>query len=127
MNVIIIYLMLLLHWLADFVFQTKYQQQNKSKSFKALLAHTATYTLILYVPLQILQEIGFFGAQYWYASLLFALIQFVSHTVIDAVTSRINAILWNNKQTHDFFVSVGFDQFLHLIILVGSLDLVYYG
>lgn len=127
MNVIIIYLLLLLHWLADFVFQTKYQQKNKSKSFKALLAHTATYMLILYVPLQILQEIGFFGAQYWYASLLFALIQFVSHTVIDAVTSRINAILWNNKQTHDFFVSVGFDQFLHLIILIGSFDLVYYG
>ena len=126
-NIIVIYFILILHWLADFVFQTDYQAKNKHKSFKALLAHTAIYALILYVPMQILQEVGYFGAQYWYTSLLFALIQFVTHTAIDAITSRINSILWNNKQVHDFFVSIGFDQFLHLSILFGSFNLVYYG
>ena len=126
-NVIVIYFILIIHWLADFVFQTNWQQKNKHKNFKALLAHTAVYSLILYVPMQILQEVGYFGAQYWYASLLFALIQFVTHTAIDAIASRINTILWNNKQVHEFFVSIGFDQFLHLCILFGSFNLVYYG
>lgn len=60
-NVIIIYFILIIHWLADFVFQTNWQQKNKYKNFKALLATHSYYSLILYKQ-QPTRE-ALFGAQ----------------------------------------------------------------
>jgi hypothetical protein len=50
--------------------------------------------------------------QFW-AVVMFSGITFVAHTATDYVTSRINARLWEEKKVHWFFVSIGFDQFLH--------------
>jgi hypothetical protein len=87
---------LFIHWFADFVMQTDWQARNKSKSLLPLLAHTTAYSV------------------FWlWLGWEFAAITFVAHTATDYVTSRINSHLWNAQQVHWFFVSVGFDQFLH--------------
>ena len=39
-------LILFLHWVFDFVFQTDYMARNKSKSIKALASHVAIYSLL---------------------------------------------------------------------------------
>jgi hypothetical protein len=39
--------LLSVHWLGDFVLQTRWQSQNKSKRVDALLRHIAIYTAIL--------------------------------------------------------------------------------
>lgn len=87
---------LAIHWMADFVLQTDWQAQNKSKAMLPLLAHTSVYSACWL----------WFGWQ-------FVLITFVAHTATDYVTSRINRSLWDAGAVHWFFVSVGWDQLLH--------------
>ena len=96
-----IVLILAVHWLADFVGQSDWMAQNKSKRLWPLLAHVLVYTAILAI-------LG------W----RWAVVNGLAHLAIDAVTSRINAKLYAAKQIHWFFVSIGFDQLLHTAILV---------
>ena len=106
---IIIYL-LLLHWIADFVCQTDKMANNKSKNFGFLVLHTFVYSvvmcvgsLLILIPFQIL---------------LFGIGLFFLHGTIDFITSKINKRLWDLKKIHWFFVSIGFDQWLHAIQII---------
>ena len=117
---------LLLHWYADFVVQTDKQAKDKSSNNWQLLAHTSSYSLIITICTYILYWANSFGAQYWYIPLIFGIIQFVTHTIIDYITSRINKKLWEDCYVHEFFVMVGFDQFIHYGILFISLSLLFY-
>lgn len=89
--------LIVLHFIADFVMQSDWMAINKSKSLKALLAHTSLYSLV-FIP--------FYG-------IYFALITFLLHTVQDYITSRVNSKLWQANQRHWFFVGIGADQLLH--------------
>lgn len=97
-------LLLLVHWVADFVMQSSRVAINKSKSNSALLEHVVIYGL----------HFGFlFGP-------VFGVLNAVLHFMVDYCTSRMTSFLWREKRTHDFFVVIGADQFLHYICLVGS-------
>lgn len=108
-SLIIILVIVFSHWVLDFVCQTEKQALGKSKNWEQLLEHTATYAGLWMLP------ILFLGAclHLHRSILLFIPITFVCHTATDYYTSRVNAQLWADKKTHDFFVSIGFDQFLH--------------
>lgn len=108
---IVIMVMMLNHWVADFIFQTDHQAQNKSKSNWALFKHVFTYTLSWTV-------VGLIFGYTVTQILQFSMITFVTHFATDYLTSRLNTYLYNKKQIHNFFVSVGFDQWLHLAQLV---------
>ena len=125
-NFIIIFLFLLIHWIADFIFQNDDEAVNKSKSIKYLLKHTGKYGLILTLFTYALWYIDFFGAQYWYTPLVFGIIQFITHTTVDYFTSKINSNLWGRGDRHNFFVMIGFDQYIHYLILFGSLWILFY-
>ena len=124
--IIILLLYLFIHWYADFVCQTDKQAKSKSSNNLQLLAHTGIYGLIVTLFSYILYWTNCFGAQYWYTPLIFGVIQFVTHTVVDWITSRINKKLWEYKLVHEFFVMVGFDQLIHYVILFSSLALLFY-
>ena len=131
-NIYIVIAILFIHWVADFVFQTDKQAQGKSKNWGDLLSHTLVYSLVWYLVIFIIALKSyadyFFGNNFnsnpiedlgWSLSiLLFPIITFVCHTITDYFTSRLNAKLWADKKVHNFFVSVGFDQFLHFAQLL---------
>lgn len=94
-------MLLVLHFIADFILQSDYMAINKSKDFIALIGHTAVYSLV-FIP--------FYGTG-------FAAVTFVLHTIQDYFTSRINAKLWQANQRHWFFVGIGADQLLHYVTL----------
>lgn len=103
------------HWLGDFVLQTDFQAKNKSKDTNLLSLHSFTYAAAM--------GIGnvFFN---WvngnvYDLILFGGLMFLTHFAIDYVTSRINSRLYAKGRIHYFFVSVGFDQFLHYAVVFG--------
>jgi hypothetical protein len=96
-----LYVLLSLHFFMDFVFQSNNMATKKSTSNKWLLIHVACYST----------PFLFFGIP-------FALINGLSHLVIDYVTSRISKKFWEAKQLHWFFVVIGFDQLLHTSILL---------
>ncbi len=111
----IIFGILIIHWFADFVLQTDKQAKGKSKNWSDLLSHTGIYSLVWLIPSLIIffnqSEIGIIKA------LSFVLITFITHTITDYFTSRLNSKLWTEGKTHWFFVSIGFDQILHYLQL----------
>lgn len=110
---------LLSHWIADFICQTNEMAQNKSSSNHWLSKHITMYSFVMVLtagmhialsqrdsnPLAILGWVCMNG---------------VLHFCIDFVTSRVNKYLWDQGQVHNFFVSVGLDQALHLLCLFGT-------
>src|SRR5258708_5717270 len=106
---------LFIHWIADFIIQTGWQANNKSKRNDALLYHTISYSLIWLLPVTYM--LGFINGVYFIVITLFC------HTITDYITSRINSKLWKENKIHMFFVSIGFDQFLHFVQLIISYKL----
>lgn len=111
---------LFIHWIADFVLQTDKQAKGKSKNWNDLLSHTFIYSSVWVFVSCILFGISnktLTVFNYVYLSLFFALVTFICHTITDYFTSRLNSKLWAKGNVHNFFVSIGFDQFLHYLQL----------
>lgn len=120
MNLIEIFTIIVIHWLADFVLQTDSQAKGKSKNWSDLLSHTMNYTTVWGFVGTTLIVINLFYPFFEYKSwslTLFVLITFIAHTITDYFTSRLNSKLWTEGKTHLFFVSIGFDQILHYVQL----------
>lgn len=126
MNLIEIFSIIIIHWIADFVLQTDKQAQGKSKNWNDLLDHTITYSSIWFIIsligylLLVSQQENIPPHNLSIAAckpIVFTLITFIAHTITDYFTSRLNSRLWEQKKVHNFFVSVGFDQVLHYIQL----------
>lgn len=117
-SLIEIFTIIFVHWVADFVFQTHWQAINKSKNNLALTMHVSTYAVSWLLPMSVLFYVGPYDAiGCLFAGLFFAMLTFMFHWVTDYFTSRLNSKLWAKGDTHNFFVSVGFDQVLHYIQL----------
>lgn len=109
----IVLLILFIHWIADFVLQTDWQAKNKSKRMDALLIHAWAYSILWLLPAVFLLKKTDVAMNAVISAWLFVIITFICHAVTDYFTSRLNAKLWSEGKVHLFFVSVGFDQFLH--------------
>jgi uncharacterized protein DUF3307 len=101
---------LFVHWFADFICQTSYLAQNKSKSSSVLFQHVLIYSIVMAVGVAII-TIGVLPVFYFF------LITFVCHFATDFVTSRITGYFYKKEEWHWFFVVIGFDQFLHAVQL----------
>lgn len=112
-NIWIVFGILFLHWIFDFVLQSDEDAKGKSTSIKHLLNHTSIYS-ILWFNICILY-VAYTGQ---YQMFLFAPITFLIHTITDYYTSKLNKYLWERGDSHNFFVSVGFDQWLHTLQLL---------
>lgn len=125
-NIGMLFILLTLHWICDFVLQTDKQAKGKSNNWSDLLAHTGSYTLGFFAAycLAITITLPHDPATFNLNLLWFFPITFICHTATDYYTSRINAELWKDKRLHDFFVSIGFDQLLHIVQLVLTYQLV---
>lgn len=109
-----------IHWLFDFFLQTDEQAKGKSHSYKMLSQHVGVYTLGLLVMATFTPALNasphiFFG---WVA------FNGLAHFFTDYVTSRATSLLWKEGAVHDFFVTVGIDQYIHYFTLFGSLTYV---
>lgn len=110
----VVLIILLVHWVADFVCQTDYQAKNKSVSNKTLTEHVISYTSIWLSVLM-----GFGITLNLPFRLMWAIpITFVCHWITDYFTSRLNTSLYKTNRIHEFFVSIGFDQVLHYVQLL---------
>ena len=105
--------LLSVHFVADFVLQSDWMAQNKSKRWDVLAAHVGVYTLA-FLP----------AVLYWWGNsptaLHFLVVTFVLHFVTDAITSRVNSCLWAAKRVHAFFVGIGVDQLSHAYALAAT-------
>lgn len=104
-------LIMFIHWVSDFVFQTQEMATNKGKSIKWLSYHVFVYALLT--------------AMGWAAISLVPIVlfkvftlTFITHWCTDFVTSKITGYFYLKGDIHNFFVVVGIDQFIHLTTLM---------
>jgi len=116
----LIFALIIIHWIGDFVLQTHWQASNKSKNWWALSGHVATYTgalaILTSVTLLIIPGLAVTGIA---AFISWVLLNGVLHFATDAVTSRITSRLFG-KDWHNFFVVVGLDQVIHYVTLFAT-------
>lgn len=107
---------LVTHWVADFVCQTRWMGDNKSKNFLALAAHVLVYTAILFVVSIILlgPELGYY----------YAITNGLLHSATDTFTSRATASLYKKGWMHAFWCVIGLDQLIHNLCLIWTLWIV---
>ena len=103
----ILLIIIWIHFISDFVLQIDKMSLNKSKSFLWLGIHSLIY-----------------GILFLYFGIGYALVNSVLHFIIDGVTSRIYKRLLLLESKHWFFVGIGFDQAVHLTLLLVSYELI---
>lgn len=104
-----LYILMFAHWVGDFICQTNWMAANKSKEWKPLLVHVSIYSLVL--------SIAAFYIADWRLVPLFLAVNFGLHLGIDYITSRISSYFNKKKDMHKFFITIGFDQYLHFLSL----------
>jgi hypothetical protein len=117
----LIMIVLFVHYLADFVFQTGEMAMNKSSSLYWLTIHGLEYTLVFslgMVAVWMLPNIGPTTCN-WRVPVVvgvvaFSLLNGLLHWSIDLVTSKINAHYWSTQQVSNFWRGIGFDQWCHM-------------
>lgn len=106
-----IILILVVHFLADFVLQTQEQAEKKSTDTDFLIYHVATYTAVwLFISYTMLGT--------WWKPLIFAFLTFLAHYWTDYCTSRQVKRWFEKKNWHNGFVVIGADQILHYVQLL---------
>lgn len=104
--------MIVCHFLGDFVFQTRYMAENKTKSVIVLINHVLAYACLM-IPLAYLVSIE------WFAFNVFM------HFLQDLTWYKFCYKFvpkWegNNTVNSKIWCVIGVDQMLHLLTLVGS-------
>ena len=113
-QIIIILTILFIHFVADFILQSDKQAKEKSKSNRQLTLHVLSYSIVW---LLVANTYSIVTNNYQMVA-LFPIITFICHWITDYFTSRLNSKLWAKGDVHNFFISVGFDQFLHQCQLI---------
>lgn len=120
-------LLIFAHFVGDFPLQSHWMAKNKATSADALLAHVSVYTgtlVIFIMGYLFIYPIENTGG----AVILFGCIIFLSHLLTDMITSRITGVIFESavkdlksgldnefgRKYHDYFVVIGFDQFIHI-------------
>lgn len=114
---VFIFVILIAHYIGDFVLQTHWMASNKSKSMLALSAHALTYTLTIGL------FVGIAGFAFGYSAgevFAWTLFNGVIHMIVDYITSRWSSKFWQKQDYHSFFMVVGFDQAIHYACLFAS-------
>lgn len=108
---------LFLHWVADFVCQSRYMAANKAKCNYTLLWHVGVYSGVMAVGLSIF---AYITKEYW-SVFFFVAINAVLHYITDYFSSRQTTKAWRSNKIHRFFAIIGGDQFIHQLCLIGTL------
>jgi hypothetical protein len=129
MTLTIVFSIIFIHWVADFIFQAEEWANNKSKNNVDLYKHVITYSTIwLFISPFLLGITRPDETTQWYvySSILFFMITFCCHFITDYVTSRIVSHKFEKKEygspipNTGAFTVIGFDQVLHYIQLFGT-------
>lgn len=108
-----ILIILFIHWVADFLYQTKDMAVNKSSSNLWLFRHVAVYSSVWFFVGIAIFDIAQVA--------LFTIITFISHFITDYITSRWTKKLYNIGKYYgfpSFFSVIGLDQYLHYLQLI---------
>lgn len=114
----IVLVLLFGHWLADFVFQPDWMAKGKRVSRLILAIHAARIFMGMALTALVVVAIRHNTHFPAWGPVEFAATNGVAHFAIDYVTVRVGYRYWTKERMHGFFTTLGFDQFLHVAIMV---------
>ena len=97
-----------IHYVADFLVQTQWQAENKSKNMTALVRHVASYSLCFAPFMYIMPQNG---VQFFLANALF-------HFMTDFITSKASSSAYKEGNMKAFWGVIGFDQLIHHVTIM---------
>lgn len=107
---------LLVHWVADFLFQSRHMATRKSESNYYLSLHVTIYsftTIMLWVLFFLI-----IGTHMTTFTVFLSLaVTFATHWLTDYVTSRQTSKFYKAENYKAFFDTVGIDQWIHALTL----------
>lgn len=113
--------LIIAHFIADFLCQSRKMGVNKSSSIYWLSIHIIAYTSVLTACA--------FGAWYFYEVpvsatkiIIFSLTNGYLHLFTDFITSRVSAYFYKKEKLGFFWWTIGFDQMIHAICLLYTYD-----
>jgi len=109
-NIYLVIVVLILHFISDFLFQTDKMAKDKSSSNLMLTKHVLVYGIMFVCLL----------------GPIYALVNCGLHWITDYFSSRVTKKLWQEQRVHDFFVVIGLDQLIHTICLVVTIPLIWW-
>lgn len=136
----LVFVLVVAHFIADFLCQTDWMALNKSKNWWALTSHVGAYMAVLIgsTSIWLIWMIGV-RAPMPMGAMAFWGVNAAAHFVQDAITSRWTTKLWFvdlsprppggvtfgaypyfaaiRETRHNFFVVIGLDQCLHYMVL----------
>lgn len=122
-----IILLLVAHFVADFIFQPHYIAISKSYDIKNLIYHIIIYALAFFIIFGLSWYFMFYiigitiTAEIWLQMTFgITIVNSILHYIIDYFTSNVSGYFWKKKDYHNFFVIIGFDQLLHVSLLIIS-------
>ena len=107
----ILFTLLTMHYICDFLLQSDKMAKGKSSSMELLTLHVTAYS----IPFALM-----FGP-------LYGAVNFFLHMLVDFFTSRVTKKLFAKNEHHWAFAVIGFDQLLHYACLIGTVSLVQFG
>lgn len=115
---IILYYLLLLHFVSDFLMQNRYIAENKSKDFSVMTAH-CLIIFFLFAPILSVLPHGILFA------FVYSLIHFLQDTFVWRSYKYIITKTWRGDirgfkywEENSFYSTIGFDQMLHVATLI---------
>lgn len=128
MNLLLINVVLLGHWLSDFVLQQNKRKEKgkqiiKNKNVKKLIPHSIQYSLIITFLLYILQIFNIIISIYFLSILIFFSITLITHFLTDFIITKINETHLRKNKRHKYMVTIGFDQYIHYALLFWTIKL----
>ena len=108
MSIETLILIFVIHYVADFWFQSEKEALSKSSNNKSLAMHCLKYA----IPFLI------FGP-------VFAIVTGLLHFAVDYYTSRIAAHYHKTNQNRRFFQTIGCDQLMHMLCLVLTYKIIF--
>lgn len=101
------------HYVGDFVLQSRWMGENKSKKWAPLLVHIGVYTLVLAIfSMLILGPV---------VGIIYAVVNGLLHMVTDYISSRLSSAAYKEGNLGRFWMIIGADQMVHQLCLVLTL------
>lgn len=111
--------LLVIHYIADFLCQTREMATKKSVSIKWLTYHVLTYTLVLAFSMSTYM-LAFKTSPSSIITMIwvFTLVNGALHWVTDYLTSKASSYFYKQENMFGFFSIIGLDQLIHGITIL---------
>ena len=114
------------HFIGDWLLQSRWMGDNKSKLFEALLAHVLTYGLVMSIGVSIWSIYNTTWQTYdlFWMGQVWVFVNVILHGITDKVSSHFTSKLYKENKIHGFFAVIGADGMTHYLTMLVTARLI---